>query len=160
MKFTQGDIFEVHNNNEKKFFFQYLTDDDRCLMGNVIQVFDYEMSINETVDISELLKSRIKFNTHIYIKRGIAEKLFKKIGNLSLPRNFEMPWFKNYEAIDFVPEVKTGWTVWQVNGKEKYLGKVELPNEYKELPFAGVKPPETILEWYETGENPYKRIIS
>lgn len=161
MKYTPGDIFEVYKNDGKKFFFRYLADDDRCLMGNVIQVFNYETDINKTVGIDELLKLETKFNAHVYLKRGMSEKLFKKIGNRPLPRRFKMPWFKHYEGdLDFMPEYKSGWYVWQVNGKEKYLGKVELPKKYEELSFDGVRPPDTILEWYETGEDPFKRITN
>src|SRR5690606_38316730 len=149
MKYRLGDIFEVHKNDGKKFFFRYLGDDERCLMGNVIQVFDYEKDITEEVNTDELLKAEIKFNTHVYIKTGISENLFKKIGNIPLPEKIKMPWFKHYEEdIDFMPEYKSGWYIWQINGEEKYLGKIELPKKYKKLPFDGVRPPDTIIDWY------------
>src|SRR5690606_20775428 len=127
---------------------------EECLMGNVIQVFNYETDIDKTVDIDELLKSEIKFNAHVYLKRGVSEKLFKKIGNKPLPRRFEMPWFKQYEKdVDFMPEYNSGWYVWQVNGKEKYLGKVDLPKKYENLSFAAVRPPASIIKWYEAGKD-------
>lgn len=160
MKFNQGDIFEVYKNDGNKFFFRYLTDDEECLMGNVIQVFDYETEKENSVDLDELSQNPIKFNAHVYIKRGVAENLFKKVGNRPLPRNFKMPHFKQYEEdIDFMPEYKSGWFVWQVNGKQEYLGKIELPEKYKDVSFAGVKPPDSIIKWYETGESPFKRVI-
>lgn len=156
MKFTPGDIFEVYKNDDKKFFFRYLTDDEECLMGNVIQIFDFETYKDESVDIDELLRSPVKFNAHVYIQRGIAEELFKKIDNVPLPQKFEMPWFKHYETIDFIPEAKTGWTVWEVNGREKYLGKVELPKKYENISFGAIRPPKSIIKWYEEGNDNFK----
>lgn len=159
MKFKIGDIFEAYKNDGKRFFLQYLGDDDRCLKGNVIQVFDYEKDLTENIDIDELLKSQIKFNTHVYLKRGIEENIFKKIGNRSLSKKIKMPSFKHYEEdVDFMPEYKSGWYIWQVGGEEKYLGKIELPKKYAELSLDGVRPPETVVEWYETEEDPFDAV--
>lgn len=159
MKLIKGDIFKVNFKENKNFFFQYLGDDENCLNGNVIRVFDFETEYIQP-KLKSILESSVKFNTHVFIDNGIEENVYERIGSEKLPRKFEMPIFKHYEAIDFIPQVKTGWTVWQVGGSKEYLGKVELPEKYRNIPFDGVKSSEAIIEWYETGKDPFKRKIS
>lgn len=158
MKLKKGDIYKVKCSDDTNFFFQYLGDDENCLNGNVIRVFDYETDKNEQ-DLKTILESSVKFYAHVFIENGIEQNIFEKIGFDKLPKKLEMPIFKHYETIDFIPQVKTGWTVWQVGEKKEHLGKIELPEKYKDVPFDGVRPPESIIEWYKTSEDPFKRKI-
>jgi len=151
---NKGDIFKVDKKDGNSFFFQHLADDENCLSGNVIRVFDLEVPFGNEIDIEELLKTKVKFYAHVSITRGLKEKIWSKVSNSPVDK-VTLPWFKHYEAVDFIPEVKTGWTVWQVCGKEKFLGK-KLPRKYEDIPFAAVRPPGKIVQWFEENKDPFR----
>lgn len=152
MKLEKGDIYKVDKKDGNSFFFQYIADDENCLSGNVIRVFDWDSPFNDEPDIDKLLKERVKFYAHVSIKRGLNERNWSKIANHSI--NTPLPWFKHYEAVDFIPGVQEGWTVWQVNGKEKYLGE-KISKKYEILAFGAIRPPEKIIQWFEENKDPF-----
>ncbi len=153
MKLNKGDIFKVDKKDGNSFFFQYLADDEYCLSGNVIRVFDWDSSFDDEPDIEKLLKEKVKFYAHVSIKRGLNEGNWSKIANCPLD-NSPLPSFKHYEAVDFIPGIQEGWAVWQVDGKEKYLGK-KISKKYEILTFAAIRPPEKIIQWFEENKDPF-----
>lgn len=149
-KLKQGDIFEI-NSNGKKYYFQYIINDKNCLNGNVIKCFNY-CSVEKTpIDINMLKDLKTFFFMQTYISWGIKLKLWKSIGNIPLPSDFIMPFFKH--TGDVYSEVKKSnkWYIWQPNGAKQFVG--ELKNEYKSFPYAGVMGPIALVKIIEAGHD-------
>jgi hypothetical protein len=151
-KLNQGDIFEI-NSNGKRYYFQYVVNDKNNLNGNVIRCFNYFSDEKTPVDINTLRNLHTFFFMQTYIAWGIKLKLWKKIGNIPLPPDFIMPFFKH--TGDVYSEVKKSnkWYVWQPNGVKQYVG--ELKNEYKLFPYAAVMHPIALVKIIEAGHDYY-----
>ncbi len=149
-----GDVFEVKIKG-KKHYFQYLTNDSNCLNGNVIRCFDIKIDIEQPFDINSLINTKVSFFDHTLINLGIKLKFWEKVGNLPLPKDFKMPFFRSTPDSGARVEKSYKWYIWEPSGEEIFIG--ELKQEYASLPYAAVSPPLVLVEQIETGIDKFKR---
>jgi hypothetical protein len=146
-----GDLFEVSIDGTKQFI-QYLSTDKSCLNGHVVRVFDHAVNLNEPYQLEELVKKPIKFYTHTILQAGVKLGVWKKVGNVPLGSNFNLPFFRHTEdARD--PKIKKSnkWYIWQVNGSTIDIG--QLTDDHAHLSVGGLTHPLDIVKRLKTGED-------
>jgi hypothetical protein len=149
-KLKQGDIFEISSNG-KKYYFQYIVNDKNCLSGNVIRCFNYSSDEKIPTDINILKDLQTFFYIQTLISWGIKLKLWKKIGNIPLPSDFKIPFFRGTDDVYIEVKKSYKWYIWQPNGAKQFIG--ELKNEYKSFPIAGVMGPLVLVKMIEAGHD-------
>lgn len=147
----EGDVFEVSIDGTKQFI-QYLATDKSCLNGQVIRAFDYTVNLNDSYQLSELVKRPIKFYTHTMLQAGVKLGVWKKIGNVSLESDFNLPFFRHTEDVRD-PKIKKSnmWYIWQVNGLTIDIG--QLTDDHAHLSVGGLTHPLDIVKRLKTGED-------
>ena len=147
----EGDIFEVPTDGSKQFL-QYIATDKSCLNGQVVRAFDYELRLNETCPLEELVKKSIKFHTHTMLQAGVKLNVWKKIGNVPLAKDFKLPVFRHTEDTRH-PGIKKSykWYIWEVNGPTIDIG--ELTDNYSSLSVGGLTHPLDIVKRLKTGKD-------
>jgi hypothetical protein len=148
-----GDVFETVVENKKRYL-QYLINDDNCLNANVIRVFKYVGELNDHVDLQRIVQSSVDFFCHSYMKGGVSMNVWKKIGNAPLPKDFELPTFRQTNEVASVVSKSYQWFIWKVGEQRRRIG--ELTDEYRALPVAGVTHPLDINKRIQTGINGFK----
>lgn len=140
--YKTGDIFELDVKGAKRYV-QFLYKDASYLGGDLIRGFDIQnVSGSENIIVSNIL-----FYKHTFLKIGIKMG-WKRIGNYPIEKNFVPPLFKL--TTDTIAYVKKSYNWKLIQGdKEVILG--ELPEKYKNLPFASVVSPVVIEKIIELG---------
>lgn len=147
-----GDIFEAHLSNGKKGYFQYLCRDPHELESEIIRVFKEKYSLTDAVSPQHITKSEIDFHTHAFIKIGVKENAWKKIGNGEISTEIEEPNFRC--SSDYGdPEIKVSkkWYVWKPSDAEpSFVGNLD---EFQgTFDLGGVWPHSAIIERMDTGK--------
>ena len=88
-----GDIFEVKLKTPKKYFQFVLRNDDYMGGGYLIRSFNYECAMEHTPQIDDIVNSGITAYIYTWVKNGVKEGVWERVGNNPIERDFEMPYF-------------------------------------------------------------------
>jgi hypothetical protein len=142
-----GDIFEIPI-IAKKHYIQYLMNDSTLFNANVVRVFDCETSFGQSIDLKDVVKSRVRFHTHVMIKGGVKLCGWFKIGNIPLEPSFSPPLFRATDDAYADVRKSTNWYVWQACNEIKKIGR--LSDKYKNIDYGSVFHPIDVGKWIET----------
>jgi hypothetical protein len=147
-KLKQGDIFEIKI-KDRKHYFRYIVKDKGCLRSDVIQCFEYSIGMKNGIKMDIIQNLRTLLYSHTFISVGVELKLWERIGNVPLPEDFEMPFFR--KTIDLYSEVKKSfkWHIGQPNKERQFVG--ELKDEHKTYSYDAVNHPMDIIKIIEIG---------
>ena len=148
-----GDVFEVPIEGGWKRYFQLIARDLFELNSDVVRVFRAHYRHIGNSELEKIVRDEVEFYIHLFIKIGIKEAAWSKIGNVSVEPDIDLPQFRDSRDCGN-PSVKTSkrWNVWKVNDqKPTYIG--ELTSEYQNYNIGGVWPSEALLEILNTGKS-------
>jgi len=150
-----GDIFEIKLKNSKKYF-QFVLKNIDYMDGDLIRGFYFECNSNYKPQTDEILNSGITAYTHTWIKPGIKEGFWEKIGNVQIEQGFESPFFR--QTNDHLPQVQKShnWFIWKGDIDNK-IDIGELTDKYRKLPLSGINTPASIIKWIEKGDAAFKK---
>ncbi|MBN2754098.1 MAG: hypothetical protein JXR81_04445 [Candidatus Goldbacteria bacterium] len=149
-KIKIGDVF-VAFVEDKKIYFRYIADDENCLGGNLIEIYNFESVNSETEkNMEKIFNSGVKFYLLTFIKLGLKHRLWKKIGfsNVELT---DIPFLRSSDDYGTGSPKSYKWWIWKPSGERIFIG--ELKEEYKSYPYAAVKPPLTTIEYFKLGKD-------
>lgn len=150
-----GDLFEVHLQNDRKGYFQFLYKDDSFLAGHLIRAFLFEGTSLQEFNGDDVTCSGVMFFGFTRIFEGIQEGLWSKVGNSKLEANFEPPLFRITRDTNAYVERSLDWYVWRGDfAKATKIGA--LTEEYQNLPFSAIVSPSTVVEWFELGRQHFR----
>jgi hypothetical protein len=100
----------------------------------------------------EVIKKEVKFYTHTNMQAGVKLKVWKKVGNIPLEEEFDLPTFRHTEDTRD-PNIKKSynWYIWKVNVPTKDIG--ELTQSYTSLSVGGLTHPLDIVKRLKTGQD-------
>lgn len=93
VKLKSGDIFEIPLEG-KKAYMQFLFQDSEYLGGHLIRAFNYEIPNSQNADVSDIVKSGVKFYAYTRLIQGIEENLWTRITNSPIEADFIAPIFR------------------------------------------------------------------
>ncbi len=150
-KHVKGDIFVVYLENNRKKYFQYLTNDLIQLNSEVIKVFKKDFHKDETPDLIELVnKSEIDFYAHCILKFGVKLNFWKMVGNCETNMKQEILFRSSSDDGNLQVKVSNNWWVWKINEEQKYVGVLNGENRKAEI--GSVIPPDSIVHKMQYGE--------
>ncbi len=154
IKIRIGDIFSVSTENDKKKYFQYITNDLLQLNSDVIRVFKKEYSIFIEPQLSEIVTNEVDFVAHTMLKVGLKMDLWKIEGNIAYNEK-EKTIFRNTNDYGSRPgeqiETSERWYVWKIGDSDfKRVGKLNGENRKSEI--GVVINPLSIVHKMKTGE--------
>ena len=139
----KGDVFEVRLGESLKYF-QYLMDDETQLGGNVIRVFSKLYRAGESIDTNDIIKGEVECYSHTFIRLGVKEDAWRKVGNSQdLGECCEIK-FKS--VIDY----PRSWNIWTVN--QPLHNSILLPDSYENANIGNIFPVHAMLKIIENGE--------
>lgn len=150
-----GDVFLVNISEEKKKYFQYISNDLIQLNSDVMRVFKKVYSKDETPDVSEIIKDEIEFYAHCVTKFGIKFGLWEKVGNIQEVGKTDHILFRNtndygYKVGQAPLKISHNWHVWRITDKDfRKVGK--LVGENREAEIGLVMNPMEIVHRMKTG---------
>jgi hypothetical protein len=148
-----GDVFSVKLDDNTKKYIQYVANDLTQLNSDVIRAFKKTYPINETPDLSEVVKGEVEFYAHTVTKWGIKLVIWEKVGNIADIGKVELL-FRDTNDYGSKPgeqvKVSDKWYVWKINEKFKQVGKLE--GEYQKAEIGVVIPAVHIVHRLRTGE--------
>jgi hypothetical protein len=152
MRLAPGDIFEVKLLNRKRYF-QFIFQDKGYLGGDLLRAFKYEIINNEILNLNQVITSEIDFFTYTWIKDGIKDGLWVKIGNAPIEIPFQYPTFRQTNEPRFGGPFKSNqWFIWNKDFEnQEFIG--ELTEEFAKLPESSVLPPSAIVKWLDCGDH-------
>ena len=145
-----GDIFSVPLDNEYKKYLQYIANDLTQLNSDVIRAFKKKYPINETPDLSEMIKGEVEFYAHCVTKWGVKLGFWEKVGNDPDIGNLSILF---RDSTDYgTPSIKISdnWWVWEINKEQRRVGKLVGDNTKAEI--GVVIPPDSIVHRMNTGK--------
>jgi len=148
-----GDVFEVPIEGGWKRYFQLIARDSLELNSDVVRVFRARYKATETPELEKIVRDEVELHIHLFIKIGIKEVAWSKIGNASIGPDFELPHFRDSQDYGN-PSVKISkrWNVWKINDRNPtYVG--ELAPEFQNYNIGGVWPVDALLEILNTGKS-------
>jgi hypothetical protein len=156
IRIKAGDIFEIPLEEiGKKKFLQYIFSDKEILGGDLVRVFELEANAEDKIDITDIVKSGIKFYAHTMIKIGFKFTNWTKLGNVVIEKNFEIPTFRYSEDYGN-PNIEKSYKWWLRKGNERIFLK-ELSKKYEELPYDSVIHPVAFTKMIKLGYDDAKR---
>jgi hypothetical protein len=150
-----GDVFSVKIDDNRKKYFQYIISDLTQLNSDVIRAFKKEYSLDESPDLSEIVKGDVEFYAHCVTKLGIKMGYWEKIGNLSDVGKIDHILFR--DSGDYGnPQIKISqdWWIWKIDEEQRRVGKLLGDNQKAEIGL--VINPESIVYRMRTGEYDFK----
>ncbi len=75
-----GDVFVVKLDDKKRYF-QYVSDDLTQLNSEVVRVFKKSYGLDDSLDLTDVVSEEVDFYTHTVIKLGAKLNLWEKAGN-------------------------------------------------------------------------------
>lgn len=157
MKNTRiGDVFSVKISEQQKKHFQYISNDLTQLNSDVVRAFKKIYPLEETPDISEIVKDEVDFYAHCITLFGIKFKLWEKVGNTSEVGELNHILFRGssdsgHSVGQERIKVSHKWYVWRINDKDfKVVGKLEGENKKAEL--GVVVTPHDLVDRIKIGE--------
>lgn len=147
-----GDVFCAEFEDGTKAYFQYIANDYSMLNSPVIRVFNTLYAIDKNIKIDDIVNDEIAFYTHSFIRIGVRQELWYKIGkskDLGLDKLENVIFGCTHEtdnkgnfsnSIDPI----SNWFVWKVNKKVKRVGK--LPKSHLNIVEAGSLMPDNFIK--------------
>lgn len=130
----KGDVFSVKIDENRKRYFQYVTNDLKQLNSDVIRGFSKIYSIDENPNIEELVKDDVLFYAHCVSKWGVKLGFWTKIGNIKNVGTFEHVLFRDtndygaFKSHEF-SKFSNNWYIWHINDKDfTFVGKLSGDN--------------------------------
>lgn len=151
-----GDIFAVKLDNGSKKYFQLIAFDLIQLNSDVIRVFKKSYSVNDDIDLLEIINDEVDFYAHCVTKLGVKMGLWEVIGNVSEIGDISNIVFRNtndYGAKVNEEKIKISekWYIWHINDEDfTRVGKLEGENRKAEI--GVVINPYSIVERIKTGK--------
>lgn len=145
----KGDVFCVENETFKSFF-QYVTDDITMLDSRVIRVFQKKYPINYDTDIDEITDDNVFFYVHTFIRVGILEKYWFKVGNSKNIGDCDNIMFRDFPGGGGLIKKSTEWSIWKINHPYTKIGC--LTDETKKYDFGPIIPPLYVCNKIKTGD--------
>ena len=133
-----GDIFCVELGNGYKSYFQYMLKDCHYLGGAVIRAFKTNYPVEYEPKIEEIVKDEVAFHALTYLRAGIDENTWYKIGNskeigqeelksfvFGLPQEEDTSiGYEKANELDANMEPYEHWTVGYAGCERKDIGKI------------------------------------
>jgi hypothetical protein len=145
-KIELGDVFEI-NTNKGKAYLQCVKIDK--LRGDLINVFN-KLYNESPSSIDEVINVKDHYFIGFPLSVAYRRKLVKKIGNVPLPDDFELPKYMRDKHV--VRKEVLGWHIVDVNTlKRQFVEK--LSPEQKQLSPIGIYNDTLLKEMLECGWN-------
>ena len=127
-----GNIFCTKIDDRWKVYFQYICNDLTELNSSVIRIFITRYSIEEKVNLEDVVKGEIWFYAHTMLRDGIADGVWEKVGkssNLGL-EGLNKVWFAITHTTRYDQKTRTlfdvdpdkNWLIWKVNEEMVRVG--------------------------------------
>lgn len=151
-----GDVFWVRINDVSKKFFQLIAFDSTQLNSDVIRVFKEAYPIEDTPEISEIIKGEVDFYAHCVTKLGLKMMLWEIVGNSLNIGELSIILFRGSSdsgsiSSDTQMKVSFNWYVWQI-GDANFTRVGKLEGENKKAELGLVVNPYDITERIKTGK--------
>jgi hypothetical protein len=154
-----GDIFKVQIGDSKLKFIQFIYQDKEYLGGDVIRGFDITYTINDDIQLEDILKSKISFYTYTWLYMGIKDQKWERITNRPIEKELELPiTFRNFVGGLNEKGKIDNPQKWVILKGSKVSEIMDLSEEIKKYPIAMVFAPTNIIAWLNTGVRPLDRI--
>ncbi len=146
-----GDLFEVRTDALAKRYFQYIADDASQLGSDVLRVFRDAYNVDEKPVTDRILNGEVDFHVHVFLKNGLKQGLWEKIGHARPPADLKSILFRDSEDYGN-PEIKTSkrWYVWRIGGPYKDVGELTPPYQHAEI--GVVIPTSALISRMRTGK--------
>ena len=153
-KLSIGDIFEVQLEANMKQYLQIIARDTSQLNSEVIRSFKKKYPKEDNPPINEIVKGVVDFYAHCYIKWGLKQALWKKIGHSDEvgPLNIYFKDSNDYGDPNIL--VSDDWWIWRINEDHMRIGK--LTEKYKNAEIGVVVPANSIIHRMKTGFYDFK----
>lgn len=146
-----GDIFAVKINDHYKKYFQYIVSDLTQLNSDVIRAFKKSYPIEDSPELSEIVKEEVEFYAHCVTKLGIKMGYWECIGNTKEVGNFENVLFKSSsDDGNLKIKISKNWWVWKINKEQRRVGMILGDDRKAEV--GSIIPPDSIVHRMQTGE--------
>ena len=145
-----GDIFSIAIDENKKKYFQYVTNDHTQLNSDVIRVFKTFYSTIVDPDLNTIINDQVDFYAHCVTKWGIKLGYWTKYGNVAEVGKVDTLFRTSGDHGNLSIVISENWWVWKVNEPRKYVGKLEGENRNAEI--GSVIPPDSIVHRMRTGK--------
>ena len=150
-----GYVYCVEIDNEYKVFFQYVAKDMSQLYSPVIRVFKKHYPMDYVPNMDEIVKDQVDFYAHTFLRFGIFENAWYKVGkhsDLGDVENIGFRWFSEGHIDKMTKSYK--WYVWKINQEFQHVG--EMTKKYKHLDIGVVIPYFFIVGKIKTGKYKFK----
>jgi hypothetical protein len=148
-----GDIFFARLDDKNKKYLQYVTNDLTQLNSDVIRVFIKKYPIDDSPDLSEVVKGDVEFYAHCVTKWGVKLGAWEKMGNIADVGSVNVL-FKGTNDYGSRPgeqvKISEKWFVWKINESFIDVGRLEGVNKQAEI--GVVINPLSIVHRMRTGE--------
>jgi hypothetical protein len=144
-----GDVFSVPVSEKKQRFFQLIARDLTQLNSDVVSVFKKCYDITASLDMNEIVKDAVEFHAHVFVKIGIKQNEWLKVGHAPLPQKDDVLFRNSSDHGSPSIIVSERWHVWFVNRPFKYVGKLTGLNRFAEI--GVVVPPSSLVARIRTG---------
>lgn len=151
-----GDIFAVKLDSHSKKYFQLIALDLIQLNSEVIRVFKKSYSVNDNIDLLEIINDEVDFYAHCVTKFGVKMGLWENVGNVNEIGDISKILFRDtndYGAKVNEEKIKISekWYIWHINDEDfTRVGKLEGENRKAEI--GVVINPYSIVERIKTGK--------
>lgn len=150
-----GDIFAVKIDDNHQRFFQYIISDTSQLNSSVIRVFKKEYLITDIIDWNEVVKGEVDFYAHTILRVGLDYNQWELVANVPEIGDYSHVWFRSSRDIGNTQiEVSQRWSIWQINQKRIYIGK--LSSIYSNAEIGSVVTAWDVVERIKTGKYSFK----
>jgi len=143
-----GDVFQSDLKRGRKGYFQFLYKDDSYMAGHLIRAFAFTSKGYSA--LGDIVGSPIAFYGFTRVFEGLKEGYWRKLGNVPVERTFVPPMFKCTKDTRFYVKKSYDWYIWK-GDFDRAVRIGEMTDEYKDLPYSTLVPPEDIVEWLEAG---------
>lgn len=155
-----GDVYCVEIDGNYKSYFHYVCKDSSDLNSALIKGFRERYPMDYNPDINEILAGETAFYIHTFIKVGILDNVWYKVGHKNISKeeesiiaelvfgNISEVYYIHGEVIDVAP--LSNWTIFKPNGVGKEIGYLP-PNLWDSIIEGAVHPYLSILELFKYG---------
>jgi len=145
-KIELGDVFEINTNKGKAYFQCVKIDRSKW---DIIKVFN-QLYDERPSSIENVVKVPDSYLVGFALIAAYKRKLVEKVGNIALPKNFQLPKYMRNEHI--IGREFLGWHIIDTNTWKRQLVK-ELSLEQKQLSPWGIWNDTLLKERLESGWN-------
>ena len=155
-KLRVGSILEIPLSDGRKAYGRYLHNDKN--LGQILQVYDYFLINDETIEWDELIKAKDLFEPiFVGISGAVRAGIWKVVGYLPIDRKIPTCFLQPVWEGD--PPVVYSWYFWD-GTKSVDLGST-LSEKYKKYEYIGGFAAPDITKRIETGEESFvKKLIA